>query len=274
MRPVVLALAAACIAVAPSAVADTTHTVQPGHTLEAIAHRYGVTVRAIVAANHLNEGERLKPGQMLVIPGVEHRGRNEKGLVTASARGEQVRIRVRDSRGHIPEAALHAFEKLMRQGTTTHPADPRLVALVGVVSDHFGGRPIEVISGFRAYSPVQYTAHSNHNQGRALDFRITGVPNEKLYEFCRTLRDTGCGYYPNSSFVHLDVREGKAFWIDWSGPGEPPDYAAPSASPPETAAGGDDPPKVNPSTLPPLPSADRSKNTPGGAAPADSPKSL
>jgi hypothetical protein len=36
----------------------------------------------------------------------------------------------------------------------------------------------------------------------------------------------GVGYYPNSSFVHLDIRKGaKAFWIDYSGPGEAPLYS-------------------------------------------------
>ncbi|HEY0711832.1 MAG TPA: hypothetical protein VGF45_04105, partial [Polyangia bacterium] len=36
----------------------------------------------------------------------------------------------------------------------------------------------------------------------------------------------GVGYYPNSSFVHLDIRRGaSAFWIDYSGPGENAIYA-------------------------------------------------
>ena len=34
-------------------------------------------------------------------------------------------------------------------------------------------------------------------------------------------KKVGVGYYPNSSFVHLDVRKDRsAFWIDYSGPGE------------------------------------------------------
>ena len=61
----------------------------------------------------------------------------------------------------------------------------------------------------------------DHN-GKAVDFRVTGVPNEVVRDFCRTLKNTGCGYYPNSTFVHLDVRESSAFWIDYSKPGEPP----------------------------------------------------
>ena len=86
------------------------------------------------------------------------------------------------------------------------------------------------MSGFRAYTPTQYTARSNHNEGRALDFRIRGVTNEELRDFCLTLRNAGCGYYPNSTFVHVDARDTKAYWVDFSHPGEPPQYEKASAA--------------------------------------------
>ncbi|MGH7328661.1 MAG: DUF882 domain-containing protein, partial [Polyangiaceae bacterium] len=78
------------------------------------------------------------------------------------------------------------------------------------------------------YSPTQYTPHSNHNLGRAMDFRVEGVPNEALRDYCRTLKNVGVGYYPNSTFVHLDVRTTPAYWIDFSKPGEPPRYNSPN----------------------------------------------
>jgi uncharacterized protein YcbK (DUF882 family) len=246
----------ATVAAASSAWADVTHVVQRGHTLEAIARRYHVSVEAIVEANHLKDGRHLKPGQELLIPGVdgprkgkerpqegrsesnvtaprttaslekslEPRGRRVTGIVHAIRAGEEFRIRILDSRGHISDTALREFTRLSRQGSATHPPDPRLLALVGIVSDHFGGKTLEVVSGFRAYTPTQYTPHSNHNYGKALDFRIQGVTNEVLRDFCRTLRNAGCGYYPNSTFVHLDVRDTKAYWVDWSHPGEAPQY--------------------------------------------------
>jgi uncharacterized protein YcbK (DUF882 family) len=141
-------------------------------------------------------------------------------------------------RAHGPEAhprferdVIHAMrldeEFRIRQGQATHPPDPRLVALVTVVSNHFGGRTLEVVSGYRAYTPTQYTPHSNHNFGKALDFRVQGVRNEELRDFCRSLRNAGCGYYPNSTFVHMDVRDSKAYWVDLSRPGEPPRYEKP-----------------------------------------------
>jgi len=268
MRAVAYGTGAALFAMAFAAHADVTHVVQRGHTIDAIAHRYHVTVKAIVEANRLADPSHLKPGQTLVIPGVEApkkrhgsadkrdtdqpstahgatariesapepRGRGDSDTVRAARLGEDFRIRVRDSRGHVPPNALKAFERMMRQGNATHPVDPRLVALVGIVSNHFGGKPIEVVSGYRAYTPTQYTPHSNHNSGRALDFRVRGVPNEALRDFCRTLRSAGCGYYPNSSFVHLDVRDTKAYWVDFSKPGEPPQYDKPGVMADEGAS--------------------------------------
>jgi uncharacterized protein YcbK (DUF882 family) len=263
--------------------ADVSHVVARGHTIEAIAHRYHVSVKAIVEANHLKDPKHLKLGQVLVIPGVdgpgkkkgdraergagdkadkgrgpahpataslevapEPRGRSGSETIHATRSGEEFHIRTKDAHGHIPTSVLSAFERMMRQGNATHTPDPRLVALVGIVSNHFGGKPLEVVSGYRAYTPTQYTPHSNHNLGRALDFRVRGVSNEALWEFCRTLRSAGCGYYPNSTFVHLDVRDTKTFWIDRSRPGEPPKYDSPDGSADETTndvpSEPDDPP--------------------------------
>jgi uncharacterized protein YcbK (DUF882 family) len=264
-----IAITAALTLSTVTARADVTHVVQRGHTIEAIAHRYHVSAKAILDANHLKDAKHLKPGQTLIIPGVdgpkkrgekaekaersekgekasergatraataalapppEPRGRGDGDTVHAVRLGEEFRIRVKDAHGHIPPSALQAFERMMRQGNGAHAVDPRLVALVGIVSSHFGGKPIEVVSGYRAYTPTQYTAHSNHNLGKALDFRIRGVTNEAVRDFCRTLRSAGCGYYPNSMFVHLDVRDTKAFWTDWSHPGEPPKYDRPGVA--------------------------------------------
>jgi hypothetical protein len=83
---------------------------------------------------------------------------------------------------------------------------------------------VALISGYRPRSAASY-----HSTGRALDFRIDGVTNEALVAFCKTLPDTGCGYYPNSLFVHMDVRDpgtGHVSWIDVSRPGEAPKYVS------------------------------------------------
>ena len=104
--------------------------------------------------------------------------------------------------------------------------DPRLIARIQAVVDHFSkpGAPakLSVISGYRPAS-----VGSMHSSGRAIDFRVEGARNEDVVTFCKTLPDTGCGFYPNSSFVHIDVRDpgaGHVSWIDASGPGETPRY--------------------------------------------------
>ncbi len=100
--------------------------------------------------------------------------------------------------------------------------DAGIVSRVQAIADHFPGKTITVVSGYRPQSKG-----SPHAAARALDVRIDGVTNEALVEFCKTLADTGCGYYPNSSFVHVDVRPagaGHVHWIDVSGPGEKPVY--------------------------------------------------
>jgi hypothetical protein len=104
--------------------------------------------------------------------------------------------------------------------------DARLVEQLELAVEHFHkageAAKIQLISGVRPKSAGSY-----HQSGRALDFRIDGVTNEALVAFCKTLPDTGCGYYPNSLFVHMDVRDkgaGHVAWIDISHPGEAPKY--------------------------------------------------
>jgi uncharacterized protein YcbK (DUF882 family) len=134
-------------------------------------------------------------------------------------------------RGRLVPSALPGLSRMMKHAPSDSKIsiDPRLATLIGMVSDHFGGRPIHIVSGYRPYTPTQYTKDSNHNHGRALDFNIPGVPNAVVRDFCRTFRNAGVGYYPNSSFVHLDVRATKFFWIDYSRPGEAPKYDSPTS---------------------------------------------
>jgi uncharacterized protein YcbK (DUF882 family) len=112
--------------------------------------------------------------------------------------------------------------------------DPGLISRVETIAKHYPGKGISLVSGYRPKS-----RGSLHQTARALDLRVTGVSNEELVAFCKTITDTGCGYYPNSSFVHVDVRApgtGSVTWIDASGPGEAPRYVAQWPLPLETTA--------------------------------------
>lgn len=257
------ALLASCVLVSSWAGARTSHVVRHGQTLGGIALEYRTTVRELLAANPRLKNRPLRAGQTIVIPGhddaeAKHgkaasgasKSAPEKasrwsnkpkhpGVVHLSrlATTEDAIVTVRDRSGRVPKAAHPVFARMLRaKNGATHAIEPRLIALVGIVSDHFGGRRLEVISGYRPYSPKQHTAHSNHNIGHAMDFRVIGVPNEVVRDYCRTLRNVGVGYYPNSVFVHLDARRDSAFWVDFSRPGEPPRYGEGGVDPDEGAS--------------------------------------
>ena len=148
------------------------------------------------------------------------------GYVRLVRGAEHVDVQLLSRGGHLMSKALPQLGRILKfyPTNTRVSIDPRLATLVGLVSDHFGGRPIHVVSGYRPYSPAQYTPHSNHNFGRAIDFSVDGVPSTLVIEYCRTFHNAGVGYYPHSTFVHLDARVGKAYWIDYSEPGQPPQY--------------------------------------------------
>ena len=99
---------------------------------------------------------------------------------------------------------------------------PRLIWAVQKIAEAFPNRSIFIMSGYRR------DAHSSyHQKGRALDLYVTGVDNADLFRYCHTLTDVGCGFYPNSKFVHVDVRPygtHRVAWVDISEPGAPPEY--------------------------------------------------
>ncbi|HEY8075450.1 MAG TPA: DUF882 domain-containing protein [Labilithrix sp.] len=103
--------------------------------------------------------------------------------------------------------------------------DPKLLERLEAIAEHFAKDAppkFDIVSGYRPTS-----TGSLHASGKAIDFKLEGVKNEDVVSFCKTLNDTGCGFYPNAGFVHIDVRElgtGHVSWIDASNPGEAPRY--------------------------------------------------
>lgn len=227
------------------------HIVQKGHTLTAISRRYGVTISAICRASGLNQKEPLDVGQIVVIPdkadrdgsaarkarlsglldqdsdpnGGGHRYRAylkkpwKRGYLSLFRHQQEWTGYVIGPKGEVLPRANSKINAFMGAGGDGPNIDERLIRLLAHVSDAFGGRKIRIVSGYRTQS---WVLDSKHKHGRALDFSIPGVPNEALRDYLRTLPNVGVGYYPNSSFVHLDVREGSTYWVDYSGPGEPP----------------------------------------------------
>ena len=137
-------------------------------------------------------------------------------------------MRLRLGPGQPPAPVVRRVSRLLRchhtkKGRRIHP---RLARLLYETGRHFSGHRIEVVSGYR-HPSVSRNPGSLHVKGEACDLRVAGVDNARLRDFLRQSFDKiGVGYYPNSSFVHLDVRpKGRAFWVDYSGPGENAIYA-------------------------------------------------
>jgi len=141
---------------------------------------------------------------------------------------ERLNLRPRDSKGRPVKGMQKRFEHLLRCHYTNkqHRIHPRLMAVVYEIGRHWPGHRLEVISGYR-HPKYAKNPKSPHKQGRACDLRVAGVSNAELRDWVRGhFKKVGVGYYPNSSFVHVDVRDrASAFWIDYSGPGENAVYA-------------------------------------------------
>ncbi len=156
---------------------------------------------------------------------------------------EEMSILVRPGGTAKPAGGMSELSAKKGEPTKTddlHKIDGRIVERLQLVVDHFA-KPsttpkLFIVSGYRPASKGSF-----HALGRAIDFRMDGVSDTDLVAFCKTLPDTGCGFYPNSSFIHLDVRSsgtGRVSWIDASEPGEKPDYVAswPPAAPSDEQA--------------------------------------
>lgn len=141
---------------------------------------------------------------------------------------ETLQLRLRDDKGRPLRNVQKRFDRFLRCHHTNkvYPMNPRLVRVLYQVGKHYPGRRLEVVSGYRHPSAAK-NPRSPHMKGQACDFRVTGIKNTELRDYLRSgFEKVGVGYYPNSSFVHLDMRKDRsAFWIDYSGPGERAIYA-------------------------------------------------
>jgi uncharacterized protein YcbK (DUF882 family) len=135
-----------------------------------------------------------------------------------------------DAKGRFGKAQLRGWNRFLRCHHTgrTHLMSARLASLIYDIDKHFEFKKVLVVAGYRAPRVAKEKGNpkSPHKKGLACDFRIDGISNTELRDYERTLPRVGVGYYPNSDFVHLDVRDKhSAFWIDYSGPGERAKYS-------------------------------------------------
>jgi uncharacterized protein YcbK (DUF882 family) len=221
--------------------------VYPGQTLTGIAHLNKVSVTALAKANGLSPSSTLRVGQRLELPGYSAGAKATKarqallsGMVTLErpASQESLRVRLFDTAGKPDPKARTRLARFLRDRESDEEKRPsiRLMRVLAYLADHFNGRTIVVVSAYRSDKDGTSEA-SRHSSGEAVDIRVEGVPNESLRDYCLTLRRVGVGYYPRSSFVHVDVRDREVYWVDWSRPGEPPLYLPPGETPEKYDAG-------------------------------------
>jgi uncharacterized protein YcbK (DUF882 family) len=154
---------------------------------------------------------RLKPGELVVrFPKASKTAKvllyDERGAMRPEAYVELTQLLTDPHQGHGAEDPYLAYE-------------PRLFAILYYVAQHFD-RPIEVVSAYRVTQRTR--SSSNHAKGRAIDFVVEKVPRQRLMAYLeRSFSQIGVGWYPRSTFVHVDVRDSTYYWVDRSRPGQP-----------------------------------------------------
>jgi LysM repeat protein len=214
------------------------HTVQPGQTLWTIARAYNVKGANIAEKNGFSAEDPITVGQKIIIPGAEDvvpvrvKGFTIQPIkFVRSLDGETVTVKLMTNSGKVNQVSRRKLSRLARQKGGKQRVKllhPRLIHMIQRVAERWPGHTFEIVSGYR---PGSTGSESKHAQARALDFKLIGVPNREVWEFCKQLPGSGCGYYPNSVFIHMDAREESTFWIDSSKPGQKSNYVNKGGSP-------------------------------------------
>lgn len=128
---------------------------------------------------------------------------------------ENLTIQFRNENGTYNRQALKDISHLLRCRLTEeeHVINPQLLDTIDNIQDHFGGKTIYVVSGYR--SPVLnqdlrkkkrgVAKNSLHMHGMAMDIQIPGIPTSQIRDYAISLQIGGVGYYRSNAFVHVDV---------------------------------------------------------------------
>lgn len=222
------------------------HTVQPGQSLWIIARAYNTSGERIAKANGFTVDTPLNAGDEILIPGarqvvpVRVKGFSVQPVHFVSVwNNKRVSLKLISDSGKVNSRSRRILSELAgprggKKSRRVKLLHPRLIHMLQRVAERYPGQTIEIVSGYRV--PVKGRRPSMHNIGRAIDFRVQGVNRKELYEYIRQLPKVGAGYYPNSVFVHMDVRDKSTVWVDYSGPGQPAEYRRPDGMDPEALA--------------------------------------
>jgi uncharacterized protein YcbK (DUF882 family) len=150
----------------------------------------------------------------------------------------EVRVNIYKADGTFDDESLAMLDELFRCTATNEvrAVNARLYEHLSRLNDHFAGKPVELVSGFR----FAERDSSRHFHASAMDVRVPGVSASELQQFAWTLDQgkdgpdggMGIGIYPASGFVHIDFRapgDPSFRWVDWSSGGKKKPAAKPPA---------------------------------------------
>ena len=113
--------------------------------------------------------------------------------------------------------------RFLRCHFTNHQAqmEPKLLPAILAAANHFRSPRVDVVSGFRSpkYNLIlrkkgrRVARDSQHTHGRAVDFRLRGIPVTRLRDWARSQKLGGVGFYPGDGFVHIDTWRVR-FWTN------------------------------------------------------------
>jgi uncharacterized protein YcbK (DUF882 family) len=118
--------------------------------------------------------------------------------------------------GRYDEEALKKINWVLRDWRRNEAVrmDPQVLDAVWELYREVGAtKPIEIICGYRAPATNEMLRRrssgvarfSQHTLGKAIDLHIPGVSLEAQREAAMRLQRGGVGYYPSSTFIHVDV---------------------------------------------------------------------
>jgi uncharacterized protein YcbK (DUF882 family) len=145
-------------------------------------------------------------------------------------RHDSIRLRPFGRLGRVtPIARLQVSRFFRSRDGYRYPVHPALLRVLAHLQEHFQGRRLELMSGYRVPADSG-TPTSYHQVGRSADLWIEGVELRDVFEYCRVLQARGarlgCGLYPQGSHVHVDVRSQATIWVDLGHYGEGSLYVA------------------------------------------------
>ena len=153
------------------------------------------------AADAFKENADTPPGRLLLVN---------------THNNETLDVTYRKESGEYDQDALDSINHILRcpHNEEEVKMDIRMIEFLNAVDKELGdgGNEIHVISGYRSpeYNALlrkrskRVAKHSVHTWGKAVDFRIPGIPASKIKRTAINMELGGVGYYPRKGFVHID----------------------------------------------------------------------